>query len=179
MRIGICGAQSTGKTTLLNELMNQEFFFNYKFCVESTREIYRLGLNINERGDDITQKMIMQHHFFNLIMYENMIADRTTFDCYTYTRYLNEIGQVSDDMLQLIEQALLKSKKLYDMIFYIRPEFDIVDDGVRSIDVNFRDRISQIFENTLYIHAPEQLVVVSGDIQTRVKQVLDTLKGIN
>lgn len=108
-----------------------------------------------------------------------MIADRTTFDCYTYTRYLNEIGQVSDDMLQLIEQALLKSKKLYDMIFYIRPEFDIVDDGVRSIDVNFRDRISQIFENTLYIHAPEQLVVVSGDIQTRVKQVLDTLKGIN
>ena len=59
----------------------------------------------------------------------------------------------------------------YDYIFYIRPEFPIIDDGVRSIDPQFRDDINDIFEGFIN-ELPREHITVSGSVRDRVSQVL-------
>ena len=39
MRIGITGAQSVGKTTLLNALRSEKLFDDYTICDEVTRRV--------------------------------------------------------------------------------------------------------------------------------------------
>ena len=62
----------------------------------------------------------------------------------------------------------------YDYIFYIRPEFDIVDDGVRSISLDFRDEISDLFEGFI-TELPREHITVSGSVRERVDQVLKVI----
>lgn len=172
MKIGICGAQSTGKTTLLNTLREGGWLSSYTYCVESTREIQRLGLNINEKGDDITQKMIMQHHVFNLSMYDDMITDRTVYDCMVYTDYLYHRNQISEEMYRLIVKIFERFHNAYDIIFYIKPEFDIVEDGVRSNNRLFRDEIDDRFQQLLRDVPPNNLFILSGTVDERIQQLL-------
>src|SRR6056300_857795 len=76
MRIAFTGAQSTGKTTLLNALKADEAFrYKYEFIDEITRRMQKKGLKINEAGGNTTQLLIMNEHIKNLL-YENVIMDR-------------------------------------------------------------------------------------------------------
>ena len=80
MKIGITGAQSVGKTTLLNALRSEKLFKDYVICDEVTRRVKSYGLPINEEGTDITQRLIMNEHIVNVFMYGNMLTDRTALD---------------------------------------------------------------------------------------------------
>ena len=75
MRIAISGAQSVGKTTLINALRSEKALKDYTFCTEVTRRVGSYGLPINEDGTDITQRLIMQEHIVNYFMNDNMICD--------------------------------------------------------------------------------------------------------
>jgi len=65
---------------------------------------------------------------------------------------------------------------LYSYVFYIEPEFDIVDDGVRSADKKFRDSIAELFEAVI---EREQLSVIriKGSVRERVTTVINMLEG--
>ena len=88
MKIGIAGAQSTGKTTLLNALRSEPCFKDFSICDEVTRRVKSYNLPINEQGGDITQKLIMHEHIVNVFMHDDMITDRTVLDGVVYTHYL-------------------------------------------------------------------------------------------
>ncbi len=65
MIVSFTGAQSTGKTTLLNILKNKNKDIN--FIEEVTRRINReYDLPINESGNSLTQLMIIADHVANL-----------------------------------------------------------------------------------------------------------------
>jgi len=171
MKIGITGAQSVGKTTLLNALRSEKLFRDYAICDEVTREIKEMGFDINEAGSDLTQILIMQKHIVNVFMYDNMLTDRTALDGLVYTTYLNMHKKVSDTTLKKAKVMYDRIISQYDYLFYIRPEFDIVDDGVRSIDPNFRDEISEIFEGFI-TELPREITIVSGSVRERLEQVM-------
>lgn len=178
MRIGISGAQSVGKTTLLNALRSENLFKGYSICNEVTRRVKEYGFRINENGDDITQRLIMQEHIVNVFLHDNMITDRTALDGVVYTTYLNNKSKVSVPTLLFAQEVFNKLKYSYDLFFYIKPEFDIEDDGVRSTDKDFRDEIVQIFDHYL-LQLPH--IILTGSVRERVQQVLDAynLKVIN
>ena len=52
--------------------------------------------------------------------------------------------------------------------------FDIVDDGVRSISLDFRDEISDLFEGFI-TELPREHITVSGSVRERVDQVLKVI----
>jgi len=172
MRIGISGAQSVGKTTLLNALRSEPIFKDYSICDEVTRRVKSYGLLINEHGSDVTQRLIMQEHIVNLFMHDNMITDRTSLDGLVYTKYLRNKGKVSQEILDLAYRIFNKTVHLYDLLFYIVPEFDIVDDGTRSTDTEFRDDIVQIFNDVMSGHNINFLFV-NGSVRQRTQFILD------
>lgn len=176
MRIGITGAQSVGKTTLLNALRSEQYLQSYTICDEVTRRVRSYGLPINESGNDITQRLIMQEHVVNVFMNENMITDRTALDGIVYSTYLHKHNQISQSTLQYANDIFEKVWPHYDHVFYIEPEFDIVDDGTRSINVDFRDEIANLFDSfiekrKLSMHR------VGGSVRNRVETIMNILEG--
>ncbi len=176
-RIGISGAQSCGKTTLLNDLLKQKEFADYTVCNEVTRTLAKKGFKINEEGNDATQLAIMDVHIENL-KNENMLTDRTVLDGYVYTAYLEYKQQVSSETLIAAHKVFIDYVAKYDVIFYVKPEFDIEADGVRSADPDFRADIARIFESVIAQNKPRfvKLVPLTGSPEQRVQQVLKAIK---
>lgn len=178
MRIGIAGAQSVGKTTLLNALRSEPEFKGYEICNEVTRRVSSYGLPINEEGNDITQRLIMQEHIVNVFMYDNMITDRTVLDGFVYSSYLLTGQKINVNTYLYADRIFERVINYYDLLFYIPPEFDIKDDGVRSTDIKFRDDIANLFE---YIINERMVPTIhlQGTVRERVGQVLKFVKEKN
>ena len=176
MKIGITGAQSVGKTTLLNALRSEKLFQDYVICDEVTRRVKSYGLPINEEGTDVTQRLIMNEHIVNVFMNGNMLTDRTALDGLVYSTYLYKNNQISISTLKYAKEVFNKVWHSYDYVFYIEPEFEIVDDGVRSVDKRFRDEIAELFEATI---EKEKLSMrrVKGSVRDRVNTIIDFLEG--
>ena len=178
MRIGIAGAQSVGKTTLLNALRSEPIFKNYQICNEVTRRVKSYGLPINEQGNDITQRLIMQEHIVNVFMYPDMITDRTALDGMVYSAYMLALKQISEETYQYADKVFEKVFPYYDLLFYIEPEFEMVEDGIRSTDKKFRNDIIKIFNEAIDIKLVK-VHRVKGTVRERVEQVLNVVEEYN
>jgi GTPase SAR1 family protein len=176
MRIGITGAQSVGKTTLLNALRSEKFFKDYAICDEVTRRVRSYGIPINESGTNVTQRLIMNEHIVNVYMNEKMLTDRTALDGMVYSLYLHKKGNVDLKTLSYVEMVFKRLIKSYNHIFYIEPEFEIVDDGERSADVGFRDEIVEYFE-TVITKNKLNVTRIKGSVRNRVDMVIGILEG--
>lgn len=176
MRIGITGAQSVGKTTLLNALRSEKFFKEYAICDEVTRRVKGYGIPINESGTSVTQRLIMNEHIVNIFMNDKMLTDRTALDGLVYTLYLMKKGNIDPKTLLYVDTVFKKLITKYDHIFYIEPEFDIVDDGERSVDVDFRNEIVEYFESVISRNKIN-VTRIKGSVRNRVDMVIGILEG--
>lgn len=176
MKIGIAGAQSVGKTTLLNALRSERHLKGFAICDEVTRRVKSYGLPINEDGTNVTQRLIMQEHIVNVFMYDDMITDRTVLDGLVYSSYLYKKNKIDAATMKFVRSVYNKVRPQYDHLFYISPEFDIVDDGERSVDVQFRNEIVETFESFI---AKENITVIriKGSVRERVNTIINILEG--
>jgi GTPase SAR1 family protein len=177
VKLGICGAQSVGKTTLLNALRSEKCFKEYAIRNEVTRTVREYGLAINENGSDITQKLIMKEHIYNQVMFDNMITDRTSLDGIVYTCWLFTQGRVTQECYNECVAIFLKTISKYDYVFYIKPEFPIEDDGVRSSSQEWQDEIVKLFDKFIDDYKLN-VINVSGSVRERVNIILNTIGEI-
>ena len=178
MRIAISGAQSTGKSTVIDELQKDKYIAeNYTLIKEVTRNVRKKGLKINDDSDNynLVQIMIMSGHIENSLL-DNTIIDRCALDGYVYTQYLYEQGKVDEWVLDFAEEVFNMLKDKYDIIFYISPEFDIYSDGVRSTDTKFRDAIVDIFWDTIVRYDIKTIKLI-GTIEDRAIKFKNVVKG--
>ena len=64
----------------------------------------------------------------------------------------------------------------YDIIFYTDPSIPLVDDGVRSVDVNFRNKIIELFNFYIEHYNPTNMVMLSGSVEERYKTIKDEIE---
>lgn len=176
MKIGITGAHSTGKTTLLNALRSEAAFKGYAVCDEVTRQVLALGVPINEKGNDNTQRLIMNQHIVNLTLYPNMLTDRTALDGLIYSTWLFNNNKIERKTLDYAQQVYNAIWLKYDLIFYTPIEFDVVDDGVRSVDASFRNEIGKMFETHIISNNHPHITTLTGSVYNRLQTVFNAIK---
>ena len=171
VRVAFSGAQSTGKTTLLNALRESADFKDCKFWDEITRQIKEQGFEINEQGTDATQLKIMQEHKRRVQADDSglVIFDRCSLDGLVYTQYLYNRGQLTKETLDEATKVFEETISSWDAIFFLRPEFEIVDDGVRSVNVEFHRNIVFLFDHFIEKYKL-QVIQLTGSVEDRVQQ---------
>ena len=172
MKIAITGAQSTGKSSLLDSIKRDDrrdgLLPDYVFIDELTRSIKGKGIVINENGDNLTQLLTNNTHIDNIVT-NNFISDRCIIDSYVYTVWLHRNNKIDDWVLNYSYHLFLTLVGMYDKIFYLKPEFDVVDDGVRSSSITFRDEISTLFDSIISNY-DIQVITLTGTIKDRTNQ---------
>lgn len=167
MKIAITGAQSTGKSTLLRYLKQDDDLKGFEFIDELTRKIAAKGININEEGSNMSQIFTVTIHAENIVK-DHFISDRCALDGLVYTKWLFDQGKVDKWILDYAVGVAKEVIPRYDYIFYLPAEIPIEDDGVRSADVKFRDEIVALFE--MYTKELDiKLIELSGSVKDRAK----------
>ena len=181
MRVSFTGAQSTGKTTLLNKC--KEIYKDYKFIDEVTRYVRRTyDVKINEIGGTETQLYILAEHIKNhLKQDEKLMLDRCILDGYVYTKYQVVNGKVSEQVLHAFNGVFGVLMDKLDYVFYTDPsDVKLVDDGERSVDFKFRNDIIVLFEDLIeYKMSPknrEKIIRLKGSVEQRIKTIEKYLK---
>lgn len=180
MIVSFTGAQSTGKTTLLNRC--KEVYSNeFNFIDEVTRLVKRnYNVPINEDGTDITQLFIVNTHIDNAFkIYEDpkkgCILDRCIVDGLVYTGYLALEGKVSKWVVKYAKHVFDLLLPKLDKIFYTHPgDVELVADGERSVDLEFRRKIIDLFDLLFELHEEKfknKLVILKGTVEERMEQI--------
>ena len=166
-RIALVGASSTGKTTVYELLKNK--LPKYEFINESTRTVGSYGFPINEAGTSETQLAISSFHLEALLNPGNMILDRCYMDLVVYSTFMDKLSKEAHNY---IEDTWNRVKNEYTHYIYFPIEFDSVDDGVRSINEEWRVSIDNEFKLLLEGVRKPYLTVTGSPLQ-RVNQILE------
>ena len=102
--------------------------------------------------------------------------DRCALDGVVYTRWMYNKGLVEEWVMDYAERVFTLLIEKYDKIFYLIPEFDIEDDGVRSTDIDFRNEIVTIF-NEYIIECEIPVIQLTGSVDNRVSLIVEELKN--
>ena len=167
-RVALVGASSTGKTTVYELLKNK--LPKFEFINESTRTVGSYGFPINEAGTSETQLAISSFHLEALLRPGNMILDRCYMDLLVYSKFMEKI---SVETYNYIEATWNRIKGEYTHYVYFPIEFESVDDGVRSINEEWRRKVDNAFQKELTNLGH---LKVTGSPMQRVNQILDYIK---
>lgn len=172
MKIGLTGTQSVGKSTLVKALQELPEFQEYKTATERSKYLSDLGIPLNTDSTLEGQFIFMAERASELLQ-EKIITDRTVYDVCAFTLSAKSIKWT--DKVNFVKTAIPLAQK-YDVIFYVSPEgVEIEDNGVRTTDPIFRDKIDQIIQETLKEYPPQKLITLKGSTEERIKQIKEVL----
>lgn len=165
--VALVGASSTGKTTVFDLLKQDISFKNWEFKNESTRVVNSYGFPINEQGVDVTQLAISNYHLKALLSSRDLVLDRSFLDLIVYTENLEQVSKNAKDYIRYVWKEV---RELYTHFVYFPIEFHTVDDGVRSVNEEWRTAIDIAFQQELSKLNTEYLTV-SGSPKQRINQI--------
>jgi thymidylate kinase len=172
-RIALVGASSVGKTTVYELLKDRLPEFN--FINESTRTVGKYGFPINEDGTSETQLAISSFHLEALLQPGDVILDRCYLDLLVYS---GNMKNLSDNVYTYILDTWMRVKDQYTHFIYFPIEFSSKEDGVRSVNEEWRTRVDAEFKHHLQgikVLGGDYLTV-TGSPQERVEQILNYIK---
>jgi nicotinamide riboside kinase len=170
MKIGFCGTISVGKTTLVNALKELPEFDRYKFQTERSKYLRDLGIPLNT-DSTLKGQIIFLAERASELSQENIITDRTIIDVMAFTRLAKSIPYFMADNLNDAVSPLLRE---YDYIFYVSPEgVEIEDNGVRTIDAKYRNKIDKEIQKLLLQHRHKipHYFELSGSTEERIQKI--------
>ncbi len=172
MKIGLCGTVSVGKTTLVNALKELPEFANYEIATERSKYLRDQGIALNSDSTFKGQLVFAAERSLEL-MKENIITDRTVYDVSAFTLSAKSIEWwVRETFVQLIMQL----HKEYDVIIYVSPEgIEIEDNGVRTTNSEYRDKIDEVIKEMLVEWTPVKLIEVKGTTEERINKIKETI----
>ena len=176
MKIGICGTQSVGKTTLVNALKGRPEFKDYMFRTERSKELMAQGIPLNTDSTLKGQTVFLSERTSEL-MVENIITDRTIIDVMAFARASKSMDWNDKEAFEEYAKRFLKE---YDYIFYVSPVgVEMEDNGIRETNIDYRDLIDYTIGRILDSnkHRIKNLNTISGSTEKRIEQMLEALSS--
>lgn len=178
MKVVICGAQSVGKTTVIDALPEKYKKYVVKKVIRDT-VLKNEGVNCNEKSDIYSQSLFFDKYWNIFKDKDNYIADRGLLDVVAYTLNLAKDKQLG---LGLYWHQLRLFKEWHEkhpdeLYVYIPIEFDIVDDGFRSTDDYYRGGCDNCIRE-VFDECGIKYVVLKGTVEERVKKLTKVLNDI-
>jgi GTPase SAR1 family protein len=170
MKIGLTGTVSVGKTTLVNELSKLPEFKEYTFATERSKYLRDLGIPLNTDSTLKGQTIFLAERCSELIA-KNVITDRTIIDVIAFTLNANSIDKTDKLAFEYYASRFVEE---YDWIFYVSPAgINIEDNGVRTIDVDYRNQIDQTIKHLCSSNLDKitNFGIISGSNEDRLKQI--------
>lgn len=188
MRYILTGAQGTGKSTLLHHFEDR-----MNIVTEVVRNLAKTdGIAVNEEGNTDGQSKIF-NTYYDILSNTSApyISDRGLTDVISYTVYnmqrLISEGKISqEDSQKFIEDQINRfiefSENNEDIVyFYVPIEFDVVNDGFRSTNEEFRQEvdknISELFEYMEGLHMGLTVFTLKGTVEERLETMEEIMKN--
>lgn len=183
-KIGLCGAQGTGKSTLAREISN---YFDLPMITEQARTAaHMLGLaspkdcSGNPQLGVAYQQLCLSLQVGAESSLDSFVSDRTTADNALYWMKWQSHNVDSVTNLQYYDTCR-KNMVNYDLVIYVPPEFDPPDDGFRSTSKSYQGEMDFLLRCLLgEMRSPLAggYMTVRGDVQQRLWQVVQKLEVI-
>ena len=172
MRIGLTGTMSVGKTTLVKALAELPKFKDYYITTERSKYLRDLGIPLNTDSSVHGQFVFMAERAQEL-MHDNLLTDRTIWDVCAFTMSAKSIKWEQKHSLIKAATTLMS---YYDIIFYVSPEgVPIEDNGIRTTDEGYRDKIDFTIRELLEEYKPNKLIEIKGNTEERITEILKYL----
>ena len=163
---------SVGKTTLVKALAELEQFKDYHVATERSKYLRDLGIPLNTDSSLNGQFVFLAERASELLR-ENVLTDRTIWDVCAFTFSAKSIDWFAK---RSFVEAAMHLREQYDIVFYVSPEgVDIEDNGVRTIDEEYRNKIDWVIRESLEEYKPKKLVYIKGTTEERIATILQNL----
>lgn len=167
MKVVFCGAHGVGKSTL-SKILSEKLWS--PILHDIVVDAHKLGFVINENTPMETQMWLTGKQLEQEKIHQKFVGDKCIFDYYVYAEALN----MDREMTNVIKKIALQTHA-YDHVFFIKPEFPIEDDGLRSTNVEFQSIVHGVYENFLQEHNIPY-TQLTGSVEERMEQVYNKLE---
>lgn len=177
MRIGICGAQGTGKSTLARALAKD---LNLPLIEEQAR-IAAHKLGITRPSKDLTENpdlgIVFELYCLTLQLRseeqcnQGFVSDRTLIDIVVYWKKWCE-HKSPPDLSTLIYDLCKQRAQKYDLVVYVPTEIPLKGDNFRSTDKRYQAEMDSLARTMIEFCSPPRVITVTGTVEERVAQVL-------
>lgn len=167
-KIAVIGSQSTGKSTIANQLSER---LNIPLISEIARK-----WDIEKATQ--TELIHIQKELLRLQMQEEnhngqFISDRSTIDNLAY--WIHNVSPIIDKEENAIYVKIaLGNVKNYSHIFLLTPEFYPVDDGFRSTNIIYQLQIAEVINTILRLYNIPHFRL-TGTVENRVQNAMEIL----
>lgn len=151
MKIAVCGTQCIGKTTFINDFIEE--WPMYTIAPKSYRAaITDQGLAHSTNGTEESQRAILNYLLDDQqnARGDHLLFDRCVFDNLIYTMWLSANGKVSDEFVKETITLVREALTVFDIIFFLpitkQSPVIIEPNRVRDIDPNYRYEIDILYK---------------------------------
>ena len=172
MKIGLTGTMSVGKTTLANALGELDQFKDHSVHTERSKYLRDLGIPLNT-DSTLNGQFVFLAERASELLHPNIITDRTIWDVSAFTLSSKSIDWFAK---RDFVEAAMHLRTQYDIVFYVSPEgVELEDNGVRTIDVEYRNKIDWTIKEALEEFKPNKLIYIKGTTEQRIATILQNI----